>query len=339
MLWVEQKYIGFLSNRLRNFKRKSSNIYNFSCPICNDSKTYSRKARGYIYTKKGVTLYYCHNCGASMNIDKFISIVDKSLYLEYIKEKLFDSKKHSDFELDVFISKMKIPKFISNTPLKNLKKVSQLDQNHPCKEYINNRKIPTYVHCKLFWCPKFKEWTNSIIPNKFDSLENDEGRLIIPFINENGELHAYQGRSINSNNKIKYITIVINENIPKIYGLNSLNKKEKIYVFEGPLDSIFIPNSIATAGGDIVSSISFLPKDNIVIVYDNEPRSKETKKKLEKAIYAGYNVCIWPSNFEYKDINDAIMAGLTSEYIQDIINQNIFKDLRALIALKSWSKV
>jgi transcription elongation factor Elf1 len=340
--WLDQKYIGLLSNRLRNYKRKSSNLYNFSCPICGDSESDSRKARGYIYSKKANTLFHCHNCNVTMSIDKFISSLDKTIHFEYVKEKLAETK-HKDklkLELEEFTNKLKLPKFIAETPLKKLRKVSQLSPDHPCKIFVDSRKLPTISHRKLFWAPRFKEWTNDIIPNKFDNIEYDEGRLIIPFINEKNELHAYQGRSLSkSKTGLRYITIVVDDEVPKVYGLDSVNRKERIYVFEGPLDSLFISNGIATAGGDLSSSISFLPKEKLVIVYDNEPRSIETKKKLEKAIIAGYNVCIWPKNFEHKDVNDAILAGLTSDFIRYIIDQNTYRDLKAMMALKSWSKV
>lgn len=337
--WIEQKYIGILSGRLRNYKRKSPTLYNFSCPICGDSDTDTRKARGYIYNKKGKSLYHCHNCGVTMNVDKFISTLDKSLHFEFVKEKLLDgNKKPSNDELTDFVNKLKPPKFISDTPLKKLKKISQLPIDHPCKVFVESRKIPTVMHAKLFWCPKFMSWTNDIIPGKFEDTTYDHGRLIIPFIDEKKTLHAFQGRSIDNTQELRYITVVVDETVPKIYGLETLNRKEKIYVFEGPIDSCFISNGIATAGGDLSSTVNVLPKEQLVIVYDNEPRSVETKKKIEKAIIQGYNVCIWPQNFEHKDINDAILAGLTADFIRYIIDRNTHRDLKAMVALKTWSK-
>ncbi len=45
MNWLETKYIGMMSTRLRNFKRKSHSLYNFSCNLCGDSEVDKRKAR------------------------------------------------------------------------------------------------------------------------------------------------------------------------------------------------------------------------------------------------------------------------------------------------------
>jgi hypothetical protein len=105
---------------------------------------------------------------------------------------------------------------------------------------------------------------------------------------------------------------------------------------------MFIPNSIATAGGDLVSALGSFhgeAKSSLVIVYDNEPRSKDTVKKLDKAILQGYRVCIWPDNVDHKDINDMVMAGLSSDFIKHIIDTNTYKDLSAKLALNRWSKV
>jgi hypothetical protein len=178
-----------------------------------------------------------------------------------------------------------------------------------------------------------------LLPNKFDiaSIERDECRLLIPFLDANKNVHAFQGRALGSS-AVKYITIVLDDSVPKVYGLDTVNLDRKTYVFEGPIDSMFVPNSIATAGGDLVSAIGNFEKKNLVIVYDNEPRSKDTIKKLDKAILQGYNVCIWPDNLEHKDINDMVLAGLSSEFIKHIIDTNTYRDLAAKMALTKWSK-
>jgi hypothetical protein len=178
------------------------------------------------------------------------------------------------------------------------------------------------------------------VPGKFDetSIGKDETRLLIPFINKDKMVHAYQGRAIGKSD-VKYITIILNDDVPKIYGLDSIDTNKKIYVVEGPIDSMFIPNAAATAGGDLVSAILSLPKENVVVVYDNEPRSRETVKKLDKAIMNGYNVCIWPENLDHKDINDMNLAGMSSDFIKHIIDTNTHRDLAAKLALTKWSKV
>ena len=341
MDWLAHKYIGIVSTRLDKFKRKGSNLYNFRCPICGDSENNQNKARGYIYQKEGKMLFHCHNCGATMSIPNFIKMLDQNLYNEYQLEKLADKKTPEQDDYEKFVEKMKKPVFMTSGPLKGLKKVSQLHPDNPIKKFVVDRKIPNVYHAKLFACPNFKRFTNSLVPNKFsvESLARDETRLLIPFLDANKSVHAYQGRIVRGNSSVKYITIVLNDSVPKVYGLDTVNPNYTIPVLEGPIDSMFVPNSIATAGGDLVSAVRDFDKSRLVIVYDNEPRSSETVKKIDKAIMQGYNVCIWPENMEHKDINDMVISGLSSDFISHIIKTNTYRDLSAKLALQRWSKV
>ena len=342
MDWVENKYMMLISSRLERFKRKSGNVFNFRCPICGDSETHKSKTRGYIYDKKGKSLFHCHNCNATMSLSNLIKSVDQVLYNEMQLEKLKGEKTPEQTELEAFVDKMKKPIFMKEGPLKGLKKVSQLSPDHRVKKLIDARKIPTPYHAKLFSCPNFKKFTNELVPYKFaeESLAHDETRLLIPFFTKEKTVHAYQGRAV-GNSAVKYITIILDDTVPKVYGLDTVNFNRPVYVTEGPIDSMFIDNSIATAGGDLVSALGNLQssKSSMVIVYDNEPRSRDTIKKLDKAIMQGYNVVIWPENLDHKDINDMVLAGMSTEFITHILKTNTYRDLAAKLALTKWSKV
>jgi len=337
MHWLESKYIGLVSNRLRNYKRKSATLFNFSCPFCGDSDSDKKKARGYVYAKKGNTLFHCHNCGLTHNFPNFLKNLDYQLYSEFSLERLKDEKPKKQIELEEFTNKMKAPVFLKSGPLKGLKKISQLTADHPCKLFVAKRQIPNPFHAKMFFCPNFFSWSNEIIPGKFEA-ERDEPRLLIPFFNKEKQMHAFQGRSLDPKSKTRYITIVNDESVPKVYGLDEVDFEKKFYVFEGPIDSMFVPNSIATAGGDLVATVKDLPKKNMVVVYDNEPRSIETKKKLDKAIINGYNVCVWPTNLVHKDVNDMVLSGLSNDFVRYIIDTNTHRDLKAKLALNMWNK-
>jgi hypothetical protein len=267
-------------------------------------------------------------------------MIDQNLYNEMQLEKLQDKKTPEQREYEEFIEKMKKPVFMKSGPLKGLKKVSQLSPDHAVKKFVDSRKLPNPYHAKLFACPNFMSFVNGILPNKFenDALKHDEMRLLIPFLDKNKNLFAFQGRTLRPSNT-KYITIVLNDSAPKVYGLDTVDLNRTTYVFEGPIDSMFVPNSIATAGGDMLPVLKGFDKSKLVIVYDNEPRSRETIKKLEKVILNGYNVVIWPDNLEHKDVNDMILAGLSPAFIQHIIDQHTYRDLAAKLALTKWSKV
>jgi hypothetical protein len=306
--------------------------------LCNDSKHNAKKARGYVYEREGKSFYHCHNCGASMLAMKLVEKIDENLYKEYIMESFQDKNKNitpKNTFSDKFIDYRKANKLFGK-----LKKISQLPYDHSCKMFVDRRKIPTTMHHKLFYCPNFMHFVNQILPNKFseEALIHDEARLLIPFYYDNN-VHAFQGRSLRPKSDVKYITIVIDENVPKVYGQDTVNFKKTVPVFEGPIDSMFINNSLATAGGDLVSSLYKFDKKNLIIVYDNESRSRDTIRKIDKAINQGYNVCIFPKNIEQKDVNDMILNGILANDIEKIIMQNSFSGYEAKIRLEQWRQI
>jgi len=350
MSWLEQKYINLLSPRLQRFKRKSGVLWNFRCPICGDSETNKSKARGYIYLNKGEYLFHCHNCNDTKSFKNFIKMIDGNLHNEYSMELLKEKASPQYKQQEDVVVKMAAPVFKTD-PLKKLKKISSL-VNHPAKRYVVQRQIPTPYHAKLYYADKFKEWVNTIIPNKFEIIY-DEPRLIIPFVNDNGDMIGFQGRSFKQDDALRYITIMIDETQPRLYGMDALDTRDRIYVFEGPIDSMFIPNSIASAGGEIKRELPRLKLDKSVytVVYDNEPRNIGTVKKMEHAIDDGYEVCIWPDTITKKDLNDMIKAevndfsyvnteliGRISNRIRKIIDQNTYSGLQAKLKLTQWRK-
>ena len=340
-MWIENKYITLMSSQLGNFKKKG-NVYNFRCPYCGDSKKDKFKARGYFLTKKGKPSYYCHNCGISKTFKQFLQDNNAQLYQEYSMEILKEKgnlKEHKEIDIKTPEVKESFPEYLrGGSPLRKIKKISQLDWDHPAKTYVLERKIPNPYHAKLYYCPRFYTWTNSLIPNKFKDTTKDEPRLIIPFIDENNKLFGYQGRSFDKKSKARYITLMLDESKPKVFGLDGVDFDKKIYAVEGPLDSCFVKNCIAMAGSDIsfvTNNYKFFP---VTMVYDNEPRSIEIVKKIKKAISNQQQVVIWPENIKYKDINDMILGGMSEADVQLIIEQNTYKGLEADMALVNWRK-
>lgn len=338
MSWLESKYIGVLSPRLRNFKRKSGTLYNFSCPLCGDSSKDSRKARAYIYVKEGKWRFHCHNGCGTMGVPKFIKAVDEFIYNDFLMEKLEDEGKGKPAPDPIL--NYKKPKYVSDTAIKELKKVSQLQQDHFCKQYVVSRQIPTTEHHRLFFAPKFMSWVNGFVSEKFNekALKHDGPALVIPFLNREGRMHALQGRYFNGD--VRYITIVLDESVPKLWGLDRYDRGNRSYVLEGPIDAMFLPNGVATAGGVELSTLRHLNLENSVICFDNEPRSTETVAKINKCIKHGLKVCIWPEGLHEKDVNDMILhGGMTPAMVREIIDRNTFSGLRAELQLNNWKRV
>jgi len=262
-----------------------------------------------------------------MSFGNFLKQFDQQLYNEYNQEKYLQ-KEQKEKEPD--ISKVHIPKFRIYSPLKTLKKISQLEADHPAKKYVMRRKIPPQYHYKLCFCPKFKQWINSIVPGKFNGDAGDEARLIIPFINKEDNCFAVQGRSFKPDG-LRYITIMFDDTKPKIFGLDTVDMSKTVYVLEGPIDSMFIDNAIAMAGADVSYDIP-----NGVFVYDNEPRNEQIVRRMEKSIDKGYTIVVWPDSLKIKDVNDMVMEGIDP---MSIIKENTFSGLQAKMRLSQWKKI
>ena len=327
-MYIEIKYLNLLSPRLPKFKQKKRNLWNFRCPICGDSQRNKNKARGFVFEVKGDLVYKCHNCGIGLPIGKFIEEVDPTLYKEYRMEKFKDNNKTKVDMRKVKRVVSSQPVFKSN-PLKDLVRIDDLNKSHPAREYLLNRKLPTTA---LYYTEKFKEWTNSVKADTFQDTSNDEGRIIIPFRTKGGDVFGYQGRSLLSSG-LRYITILLQEDHPKVFGLDTINVEENVYITEGPFDSLLLKNSVAMAGADI-SDTGFLGS-NLVYIFDNEPRNRQITERIEKCINHGDSVVIWPSNIKQKDINDMMLAG---HPVQDVVNSNIYSGLSAVLKFKEWKK-
>jgi hypothetical protein len=236
--------------------------------------------------------------------------------------------------------KFDVPVFEKNI-FKSLKSISCLAPTHPARRMVEKRKLFEYSH-DLFLCPTFFKFTNTLVQNKFPSLDGDHPRLMIPFRDEKGEIFAYQGRAFGSEIP-KYITIKLDEDADKIFGLDRAIHDKPVLVVEGPLDSLFLDNCIAVAGADFSKPLSIggrlMQNGELTIIFDNEPRNKEICKQIEKTISQGRKIVIWPDHIKHKDINDMIMAGYTKEQIQQIITNNTFQTAAASLRFAEWRKI
>lgn len=334
MSYIEDKYINYISFKLSNFTKKNK-VYNFKCPYCGDSQKHQNKARGYLYSIKNTYNYKCHNCGKSCSFSTFIKDIEPSYYDDYIYEKF----KNKNVDRLIKVSeKSNIESKKENKVYErslNLPTILSLDKTHFARYYLEKRMLPESILGNLYYCEKFKEWTNTQ-KNTFKNIKVDEPRIIIPLTYKNN-IFGFQGRSLNKNSKAKYITIILDENLPKVYGLDTIDWSKNIYVTEGPIDSMFLDNCIAMVGADVnINTIPNNDKVDFIFVYDNEKRNKEIISRMEKVISEGHSIVIWPANLKYKDINDMIMAGLNPN---EIIKNNTFRGLEAKAKLIGWKRI
>jgi hypothetical protein len=357
--WLEEKYLRLIGGRFRNFKQKSKDVYNWSCHSCGDSHRDQRKARAYAYvSKKGRFNWTCHNCSDGGSVTDLVKQVDEELFREMLMENFEGSDRGrelaamraSDEKLEAIARRSSTgfssedeeePELLNFDPNRlhdMLPSLRELPDDHQARVLAKKRMIPYEEAMSLFHADQFYSFANQFVPGKYDQVRGDEPRLIIPFWRAH-KLIGFQGRSY-GDARSKYISVVVDKDAPFLYGWNRLDGYGDAIALEGPIDSMFLRNGVATGGGSIQAEIAKtgIPKEVWIVVYDNEPRNKHTVKKMVQAVEDGYRVCVWPENFREKDVNDMIMKGVPAEQVQAAIETNAFSGLEAQLMIATWKR-
>lgn len=335
-MFEEVQYLNLLAPKLERFTKKKKNLWNFRCPICHDSQYDKRKARAYVIDKKGKLFFYCHNCQRSMKFPDFLKTMDEELFSKYLLEKFGNSSRQTEVEYEYNVSE-KIQR-ISNIHyyLSFLEgPISELSENHRAKEFVHFRQIPQSYWNSLYFTSNYKRFINNFASEKFYN-ENDGARIVIPFFDEENNLIAFQGRGLDDQ-PVKYLTYKFDEDNPKIFGLNTVDKTKRVYIVEGPIDSMFLPNSVAAAGADL-NNLNF---SDAVYVFDNEPRNRQIVKQMNKMIEQGEKVFIPPNWLKEKDINDwaKTLGENNLTKIKETIDNYTFSGMRAKLQLTEWKRI
>lgn len=339
---TDTKYIRLISSRLRNFKQKKEGLFNFSCPICGDSKKNLTKARGYAFSKGNDYFYRCHNCGVSTTLGNLLKDVDPSLHKEYVLENYKSGQTNNPYKANSIlqITSPKFGKVDKKKVFEHAEWCDKLPKEHFCIQYLMARKIPEEYYKMLLFTNKYKQFVDALVPNH-DKVIIDDARLVIPFYNKYNDLIAVSGRALETSDKtLRYITIRTNGDENKlIYGMERVKLSEKIYLVEGPIDSLFLNNCVASGDANLSLTAKEISSGDKVLIFDNEPRNKEVVKLIQNAIKLSHDVVIWPSDVNGKDVNEMILNGKSPSEIHDIISSNTFRGIQAQIKFNMWKKV
>jgi len=343
---VDVKYVLLLSSRLDRFKESGNNVYNFRCPFCGDSKTNKVKARGYIYPNNGNLSYRCHNCGYSIKLQTFIKELDIGLYTEYKLEKFGNFKRiitkpePTRIEFKRSDNQLRLER---NMILTDCVAISNIGDTHPLKpikDYVINRKIPEKYYSQIFATSSISNISKKI--EKYQNIMFPEfPSLVIPFYSETGMIDYIQCRRLDVvDDGLRYTTFELDSIAMKIWGLNSVNWNNRIYLFEGPIDAMCVDNALAMAGVSQSIVLSYLlskqpNKHNICICYDSDYKTNsDILRELHRRIDSGYSVIIYDKQFIWKDINAAIEKGnWTHNEIKEYLENRTFKGMKAKLEL------
>jgi len=335
-VFIDRSFLLRMSPKLGRFSKKKDDLYNFRCPLCGDSQKNKLKARGFVYRKQNDYFFMCHNCGASTTFYNFLKQVDESLLKEYQLERYKNGETgNNNYPKPEFEEyKTETPKFKKALELPT---IDSLPEAHFAKNYVSQRRIPETFYSQLYFAEDFAAFIQSLGIEK-ENLHKDDKRLVIPFYDKDKNLIAIQGRALGES-KLRYITLKLHDDNKKVYGLDRANTESMVYVTEGPIDSMFLENAVATADSNLESITDCVDKSKVVLVFDNEPRNKEIVAKINSAIDNHFNVVIWPEFIDSKDINEMVLDGFSPDEIQDIISKNTFVNLRAKMEFVNWKKI
>jgi transcription elongation factor Elf1 len=330
MLWLDEKYINRVSPSLRMFRKVKQNQYVFRCPICGDSKQNEWKTRGGFYVPSSSQDYMmgCFNCGASQRFSTFLKLHDPVAYNEYCLEKFQDSK--PDYVAPVFTESSK------KIQVSGLDRIYDLDADHPAVKYLDRRLIDSKHHKYLYYCASYKNYLSKLDGDN-RTFKDDYPRLIIPFFDRRGNITRISARAF-GNESPKYLYTKLSPDASRLYGIDRVKSSERVYILEGPLDSLFFDNALAVGSADyMIDELSFYP--NRVYVPDNQPRNAEVVAKIKKIVDAGYKVCLWDDSEHLgKDINQMVMDGISMTEILKRIESSTESGIMAKLKFEKWKK-
>lgn len=344
---VDIAWINRLSFGLKRFKKVKTDVYNCRCPICGDSKKNKRAARFYFYKKKQQMNVMCHNCGYGKSLFNFIQEQYPFEFDEYKKETMFDSfrprelpkigQKRPTITLEVddasALEEVTEAHSMENV-LEDCINILDLPDGHKAKDYLVGRALLDTELERLYFSADFKKVAAKLNQESADKLPDNEQRIVIPFVNEYGQVEMLQGRSLDPNSKLKYISIKVHDEVEKVYGLYEADRDQTTYCVEGPFDSLFVSNCLASCDANLTRV------DADVYIWDNQPRNKDVLKYMEAAIEAKKKVVIWPFVPKEKmDINDLIKKGVTREQLMKTIKKSTYSGLTAKMKFMEWKKL
>ena len=315
---------------------KYTKTYNGCCPICKEGGSWGKKKRFYYIPNK--ELAYCHNCGYSKKALTFITeVTNKPLHIIVNEIKDFDVEIQLPNEDNYEVKKV-IDKSLPEDCI-NLSDSSQVEY------YKDNSTVKTAL--QLIKHRKLDKGINK--PKTFYISLKDpvhKNRLILPFYDENDNIIFYQSRGLTKKDlyeKPKYLSKVGAER--SLYGIQNLNcNLDNVFIFEGPIDSYFVENGLATCGITEKSNKMFttLQKQQInklnlyekIYVLDNQYCDKAA---LSKSIILADNnekIFIWPKELKrFKDFNDICVAGNKDKIKPEFILKNTHSGLKAKLLL------
>jgi len=321
-------YTNYIFSLSLDLFKQVGNKFNARCPVCGDSQKNSYKGRlWFLPQTDGGYVVKCWNGGCilekSTSLYNFIGMMDKNLQSE-LKREL--AKEHFD---DVIYKKQKRrtykkEKITFEIQKDNTKLVKKLSKKSYCRinsrehkdiiDYCKSRKIPKNIYMKFYYC--------------FDKKSKYYDKMIMPLYRDiDNKIYGFVARSIKF--KRFLLSLTSKQNL-RLYNIFNIDHKKTVFILESMIDSMFIDNSIAMLTAEIPKYV-LDQLNKKIFVFDNDNTGIE---KTLKYLKLGYKCVIFPSDFKYKDPNEAIVdGGYTKDGIRKMLLLNTHEGLEGILLI------
>ena len=294
---------------------ESKGRLNMACPYCGDSTTTARKKRGNLYWND--LCFHCYNCSAHASLDVFLADHhenfegdDRIDVINYIKE----NRKHFSLGESLDFHLFDKAKEISLT----FDEIAIGFNVYP----INSLTYQAYPYLK-----------SRLLHHKTERFAFDPRRreLYVFNLTPSGNIIGFQTRALGSDNvgpkyktwNIERIYSRLNrplevdeeelDNLNKIsmlFGILNVDMSRDFFIFEGPIDAMFMSNSIGLTGVK-KQIIEFNEIPTARYFFDND---MEGKTRMIEKLKDGQTVFMWDKflkDFDIptrkvKDLNDLV---------------------------------
>ena len=333
---LPQDYIiqGIYSYCKRPTYKKYQGVYNAECCICKEGNSAGSKRRLFYFPAEHY--FYCFNCSRSWNEINWMQEVSGKTYFEILKD---SNQFKGTTNLTELLSSHTEVKKVYNVPTIPEDSVDIYDDSQ-C-DYYKGTSQYSLISKAIDYSSKRRLFTAVNRPKSLYVSFNDyvhKNRLIIPFYSESGKIDSYQSRSLTGDEYPKYLTKLGDK---CLYGENNIDTTiPYIFIFEGPIDAMFVKNGVAVGGSTITEKQeTFLNKcfgQKIIYVYDNDKNNKEMDKKVRSLIKQNKKIFIWPRELQkFKDINEICCKLELNEFPYKFITENSFSGIEAQLKFKA----
>jgi len=297
--------------------RKHDGTYNAGCPICKEGKSLGKKKRLFFYPESNT--FHCFNCGKTWSAYTWITKVCNM------------SKEELDYEINTNNFSLNVEKKINNIPLKKkdlpdlpYDSINIFDETQ--KEFYNKtevfKKALNYINDR-----KLNVAVNKP-PALFISLTDflHKNRICIPFYDCDKRIVFYQTRCLD-NSHPKYLG---KQGYDKsIFGIDRIDSNiPYIFIFEGPIDAMFVKNGVAAAGLNLTEfqekQLNAFPFHKKIWILDNPKFDNTSIEKTKEFVFLKKNVFKWKPEMSYKDFNEMAMFEDINEIDYNLILNNLY---------------